>query len=141
MTSAKFEDIKITGIIMDEIGEPRNDGTPGSALYSIPFSLSETPDTEWSRLFVRNWDNPPSYTTMHRPRIARVIGATVVLNGTTIEEVEKYHKKTLQLAVSVTNQQYREMRAKEAESRVLEEAARQEHRRQVEDAANRIKFD
>ena len=99
MTNTKFEDIKITGIIMDEIGEPRNDGTPGSALYSIPFSLSQTPGREWSRLFVRNWDNPPSYTMMHRPRIARVNGATVVLNGTTIEEVEKYHKKTLQLAV------------------------------------------
>lgn len=141
MTCAKFEDIKITGIIMDEIGEPRNDGTPGSALYSIPFSLSETPDTEWSRLFVRNWDNPPSFTTMHRPRIASVYGAKVVLNRTTIEEVERYHEKTLQLAVSVTNQQHRELRAKEAESRVLEEAARQEHRRQVEDVANRIKFD
>ena len=141
MTNAKFEDIKITGIIMDEIGEPRNDGTPGSALYSIPFSLSETPDTEWSRLFVRNWDNPPSYTMMHRPRIARVNGATVVLNGTTIEEVEKYHKKTLQLAVSETNRQYKELQAKLQESRSRQEASLQEHSRHVEDIASRIKFD
>ena len=141
MTSSKFEDIRITGIIKDEISEPRNDDSPRSALYSIPFSLSGTPDTEWSRLFVRIWDNPPSFTTMHRPKIASVYGDKVVLNGTTIEEVERYHKKTLQLVVSVTNQRYRELRVKEEESRVREEAERQEHRRQVEGIVSRIKFD
>ena len=141
MTSSEFEDIRITEINTDEITEPRNDGSPGSALYSIPISLSEAPDVDWSNLFVRNWNNPPSYTTMHRPRIASVRGAEVVLNGTTIEEVEQYHMKTLQLVISVTNREYRELRAQQEESQAREEAAHQEHRRRVSDVASRIKFD
>lgn len=141
MTCSKVEDISITGIITDKISEPRNDGSRGSALYSIPFSLSQTPDTEWSRLFVRNWDNPPSFTMMHRPGIARVYGATVVLNGTTIEEVERYHKKTLQLAVSETNRQYIGLQARQQESRARQEATSQEQRMHVEEIAGRIKFD
>jgi hypothetical protein len=43
---------------------------------------------------------------MHRPGIARIQGATITLNGTTIEEVERYHRDTLQLAVAETNKQY-----------------------------------
>jgi hypothetical protein len=34
---------------------------------------------------------------MHRPNIARGTGDKVVLDGTTIEEIEKYHKETLVL--------------------------------------------
>jgi len=40
---------------------------------------------------------------MHRPGIASVEGDKVVLNGTTIEEVERYHKKTLKIAVDMAN--------------------------------------
>ena len=84
---------------------PRNDSTPGSALYRVPLKLNRTPDTRWSRLFRANWDSPPSFTTMHRPGIGSVVGDTIVLDGTTIEELERYHAKTLKLAVDVTNQQ------------------------------------
>lgn len=45
---------------------------------------------------------------MHRPGIGRVEGDRFILDGTTIEEVDKYHLETLQLAVDQTNDQYRD---------------------------------
>ena len=141
MTAVEFQDIKIIGIITDGITEPPNDGRPKSALYSIPFALSRTPDTEWSNLFVKNWDRPPDSTTMHRTGIARVCGSHIVLDGTTIEEVEQFHKKTLQLAISITNQQYRDVQARPEEMRAQKEAESQEHKQHVEEISSRIKFD
>lgn len=38
-TSTDFEDIKMTRVIVEDIAEPRNNGTRGSALYAIPFAL------------------------------------------------------------------------------------------------------
>jgi hypothetical protein len=41
-----FEDIKITRVIVEDITEPRSDGTRGCALYAIPFALSRRPPSE-----------------------------------------------------------------------------------------------
>ena len=65
---------------------------------------------------------------MHRPGIANVDGATVILDGTTIEEVERYHRDTLQLAVAETNRQYRELQRQEDQRRIRENALREQHR-------------
>ena len=135
------EPIRITGIIVDEIGRPRNDGTPGSALYAVPFRLSRTPSHAWAELFVATWDRPPSWTSMHRPGIARVSGDKVILDGTTVEEVEKVHRTTLKVVVDRVNELITEM---EDESRRIAERERQqreEHDRAVRDAASRISFD
>ena len=139
--SSRFEDIKITRVIVEEITEPRNDGSDGSALYSIPFALSVSPPSEWIQLFTENWNHPPRYTTMHRPGISSVNGATVVLSGTTIEEVERYHRDTLQLAVAETNRQYQKSRGDYEQRNIREDALREEHRKRIEDASKRIKFD
>jgi hypothetical protein len=139
--SSEFEDIKITRVIVEDITEPRNDATPGSALYSIPFALSRTPPTEWRQLFTENWNHPSSFTGMHRPGIAKTYGATVTLDGTTIEEVERYHRDTLQLSVAETNRQYRDWRRKQEQRQAREEAMRDQHRKRIEDASKRIKFD
>jgi hypothetical protein len=136
----QFDDIKITRVIIEDITEPRNDGTRGSALYSIPFALSGRPPSEWTELFIKNWNHPPRFTTMHRPGIARISGPTISLNGTTIEEVERYHRGTLQLAVEQTNKQYRDWKRRQDEQRIREKAEREEHLRRVDDAAKRIKF-
>ena len=141
MASSHFEDIRITGLITEKVTEPRNDGTEGSALYSIPFSLSQRPDAEWSRLFSQKWDSPTQATTMHRARIARVQGDTIILNGTTIEEVENTHLKTLLLAVAETNKAYKESRGQQNELRAREETTTQEHRKHVEEIAKRLRFD
>jgi hypothetical protein len=139
--SSDFEDIKITRVIVEDITKPRNDGTQGSALYSIPFALSRRPPSEWVELFPSNWNHPPRFTSMHRPGIASVFGSTVTLNGTTIEEVERYHRDTLQLAVAETNRQYGDWRREQEQRHSREEALREQHRKRIEDASKRIKFD
>ena len=141
MTDSPFEDITITRIVTEKITEPRNDGGAGSALYSIPFALSQQPDSHWATLLVENWNHPQSFTMMHRPGIASVISNTIVLNGTTIDEVDKYHRETLMAAVEKTNRDYRMWLQSQEHNRARQEAASQENRRHVEDVASNIKFD
>jgi hypothetical protein len=133
--------IKIKDIVLDEIGTPRNDGTRGSALYRVPFQLSRRPSATWAEHFVRTWDSPPSFSTMHRPRIARVEGDRVILDGTTVEEVEKYHRDTLKAVVEKVNRDVAEDEARQR--RAEEERAKQlrEHEQSARDAAKRITFD
>jgi hypothetical protein len=139
--SKTFEPISIVGVIEDQVGHPSNDGTPGSALYDVPFRLSRIPPDEWARLFVQNWDRPSRFTSMHRPGIAEVIGDTVILDGTTLDEVERYHRDTLKLALSETNKVYSEYLAREQQRQYTEKERRAEHERAVREAAKKIRFD
>jgi hypothetical protein len=133
--------LKIIGIIADQVSAPRNDGTPGSALYRIPFRLSGKPSQFWADAFVSAWNMPPQFTSMHRPGIARVIDNTIVLDGTTLDEVEKYHRNTLRLCVIEANQG-EELHRKKQERRANEAISQEtERRKQVSDAARRIRFD
>ena len=138
---AEFDEIRITRVIVEDVTEPTNDGSAGSALYAVPFALSRRPPSEWAQAFTANWDHPSRWTSMHRPGIARVSGTTVTLDGTTIEEVERYHRDTLQLVVAETNRQYREWRQKQDQRRAREQAAKEQHRAQVDDVSKRISFD
>lgn len=99
------KDIEILGIITDKVTVPKMDGSRGSALYKIPFRLNRVPSQLWKELFVRNWNSPPRYTTMHRPGIASVVDDEILLNGTTIEEVREYHRETLKLCIEKSNTQ------------------------------------
>lgn len=140
-TVAEFEPISIEGVLADEVGRPRNDGTRGSALYTVPIKLNRTPTSEWSGLFVRAWDHPPRWTSMHRPGIASVQGDRIVLEGTTIEEVRDVHRATLKLAVEIANNGIVELARKR---RLADEAAaarEQEHRDRIRKAADDLKFD
>lgn len=49
---ADIDVIEITGVVVDKITDPRNDGTEGSALYQIPFQLNTTPTIEWKQIFI-----------------------------------------------------------------------------------------
>ncbi len=134
------EPIRIVGIVVDEVGEPRNDGTRGSALYEVPFRLSRRPSSLWRELFLKSWDLPPRFTTMHRSHIASVIGDEIILNGTTIEEVRDYHRDTLVLCVEEANKLEAEYLEKERKRQAREEAARSAYRKNVEDVAGTIDF-
>lgn len=140
-SKGESDEIKITRVIVEDITQPRNDGTPGSALYSIPFALSRRPSSEWAGHFIENWNHPPQWTTSHRPGIATISGSTITLNGTTIEEVEQHHRDTLQLAVNETNRQYREWRSEQDQRLAREETLRDSHRKRVEDVSKKITFD
>lgn len=134
------ENIKILGILTDEVTVPKMDGTPGSSLYSIPFKLNKSPSSTWSKLFINNWNSPPSFTSMHRPRIASVRGDKIILNGTTIDEVQKYHRDTLVLCVEKTNEEKLQI-LKQIE---LEEKRKQktisDHYSTIEEISNDIEF-
>jgi hypothetical protein len=133
--------IKITGIVTEGITKPRMDGTRGSALYAIPFQLSRRPSSEWVELFVETWNHPPRWTTMHRPGIAKISGDRVILDGTTIEEVEQYHQETLLVVLDRVNQlmaEHEERKRREADA---EMQRKQQHEAVVNDVAKRIKFD
>ena len=138
--SIEGEDIKIIGIISNEVTLPRNDGTRGSALYRIPFRLSSKPTRIWSKLFLRNWDSPPSFTSMHRPGIARVDSDKIILNGTTIEEVKQYHRDTLILCVEKTNEEEKQIRNREEQIKRKEQEERENHYRNIDDISKDIKF-
>lgn len=133
--------LKIIGIIADQVSAPRNDRTPGSALYRVPFRLSRRPSQYWAEAFVKAWNMPPQFTSMHRPGIARVTGNTIVLDGTTLEEVEKYHRDTLRLCVSEANrveESYLKQRERRANEAIQKEVKRRE---QIADAVSRIRFE
>lgn len=130
--------IQLVGIDEAAVTSPRNDGTKGSALYTVPFILSRQPDSTWAQLMVNNWDRPPSFTTMHRPGNGRVQGDRFVLTGTTIEEVERYHLETLQLALQETNRQYEEIAARSRAEQARQEASEAEHAANVTDVLDRL---
>jgi hypothetical protein len=140
-TASEFEPIKIVGVLTDEVGEPCNDGTRGSALYSIPFKMNRVPLPEWSRLLVSTWDHPPQWTTSHRPGIAQVYGDRIVLTQTTIEEVQKTHRHTLKVVVDKVNQEIAEFVRKRRAAEQAKADQSQQHQKNVRRIAGELKFD
>ena len=134
------EDIKIVGIITNEVTLPKNYGTRGSALYSVPFRLSSKPTDTWSELFLRNWDCPPRFTSIHRPGIARVESDKIILDGTTIEEVKQYHRDTLILCVEKTNEEEKQIRRREEQLKRKKQEEIENHYRNINDISKDIRF-
>jgi hypothetical protein len=77
---------------------------------------------------------------MHRPGIAAVVGDCVILDGTTIEEVQRYHKQTLMLCVNEANKKEAEWKARVAQQQALEQQRSQAHRKTISDVASEINF-
>lgn len=134
-------DIRILELIKEEMTLPRNDGTRGCALYKIPFRLSGHPSSLWKEIFIDAWNHPSTFTSMHRPGIARVQGNKVILDGTTIEEVQKYHKKTLLAAVEKANEQEKKILEEEEQQRQRERERQDKLRNELNDMADMISFD
>lgn len=138
--SSILTEVKIKGILVDEIGEPLNDGTPGSALYRVPFELNKRPDNLWSELFRQTWDRPPQFTMRHRPGIGYVSGNKIILERTTIEEVKEIHKDTLKLVVETVNKQHAEIMLKEKLRKEREEQERIRHQNNIRNIVDDIEF-
>jgi TIR domain len=135
------ESIRIIGVDEDGVTQPRNDGTAGSGLYKVPLRLNRKPSITWMRLLPAVWDHPPEFTTMHRPGIASVSGDRIILDGTTMEEVERYHAATLRKVIPEVNRKVAEQEAAEREKRNQADDDRRAHDESVREAAKRIKFD
>lgn len=141
MTNESFEPIEIVGVDIDGVGRPRNDGTRGGGLYCVPIKLSRQPPREWAAAFSRAWDRPPHFSTMHRPGIASISGDTVVLDGTTIEEVRDFHARTLSLVVAELNraQAQHDANAEANAKHAAEE--RSVHEATIREVADGIRFE
>ena len=135
------EPIRALGVIVDEVTEPRLDGTPGSALYVVPFQLNRVPSSLWSEFFLQTWDRPPCYSSMHRPGIATVQGAKVFLDGTTIEEVKKYHRDTLILCVNNANMKENESLERKHREQEMRRQKIEAHAKEVKNTAKNVSFD
>jgi hypothetical protein len=136
-----FEPIEIVGVVKEGVGKPRNDGTRGSGLYRIPLRLSRRPSSTWADLFRQTWDRPPLSTTMHRPGIGAVEGDTIVLDGTTMDELERYHLRTLRLVLEQVNRNTADIERRQAEEKARQERLEREHDRDVDAVASRLRFD
>ena len=134
------EQIKIKGILVDEVSEPDFDGTRGSALYKIPFELNKEPDYIWCELFREIWDRPPKFTQMHRPGIGYVSGNKIILDRTTIKEVRDYHRDTLLSVINEVNRRYSILKDKEKKEQQQQNKKREDHYRDIKDISNDIDF-
>jgi hypothetical protein len=136
-----FEPIEIVGVDTPKVGKPRNDGTRSSGLYRVPIKLSRRPPREWAAALPDAWDHPPEFTTMHRPGIASVSGDTIVLDGTTVEEVRDYHARTLGLVVARLNEAQAQHDVKAQVDARREAAERSSHDENVRTVADDIRFE
>ncbi len=134
------EPVRLVGVDTEQVGRPRNDGRRGSGLYRIPLLLNRVPPTVWSENFADAWNSPPAWTSMHRPGIASVQGDRIVLDGSTIDELERYHLQTLKLVVQQLNKRTKQHLRTEREHAEAAEAAAAEHERQVRETAQRLRF-
>ena len=78
---------------------------------------------------------------MHRPGIARVEGDRIILDGTTVEEVEKVHRETLKLVIDEVNRDVANYEAKQKQAEEQRAEQLRQHRESAEEAAKRITFD
>jgi hypothetical protein len=136
-----LQPVKMRGVDLNGVTTPRNDGTGGIALYRVPITLEPAPDYQWSELFVHHFNEPRSYTSMHRPGIASVVGDRIILDGTTMEELERYHLATLKLAVAAANADRKHAAELEAVARKRAQEAAEAHRTTNADIASRLRFD
>jgi hypothetical protein len=78
---------------------------------------------------------------MHRPGIASVAGDAIILDGTTMEELERYHIDTLRLVLDKVNQDVAAHETSEHAKAERAEQQRSRHADNVREVAQRLKFD
>ena len=78
---------------------------------------------------------------MHRPGILSVQGDRLVLDGTTIEEIASTHRQTLELVLDQVNREIATAEEQQRQQHLQEQKCKDEHRRNVEEAAKRLRFD
>jgi hypothetical protein len=136
----EHEAIKMLGVIKEKVTVPKGDGSSGSALYSIPIELSQVPTQDWIDAFKATWDNPPSFTSMHRPGIVRIHAHVLWLDGTTLEELKKVHMETLKLCINKANETVPRIEEKRQNAKDQEEERIRQHRQHVNQLADEIDF-
>jgi hypothetical protein len=140
MTASAYVPFEITGIKTSLVGTPANDGSPGSALYVVPLSLSQPLSAVEQEAMVEVWDSPPSFSTMHRPGTARCYSTEFVLSSTTVEEVRDHHAKTLRSVVERVNALSEEQHRRDANDEAQRKFEADAHVQNVERIAKETRF-
>lgn len=135
-----LEPLTLKGVITEEVGSPRNDGSAGSALYEVPIRLNRMPDEIEKQLITTTWDHPPQFTSMHRPGILEIVGDKLILGRTTIDEVKDVHASTLSLVIDSVNAQAAQYRQEVIDAEAVQQEHLDRHRQHVSDMASRIEF-
>jgi hypothetical protein len=78
---------------------------------------------------------------MHRPGIASVVGDEIVLDGTTVEEVERYHAETLRHVIPAVNKEVADIERKERQRAEARRREQEAHAARVTEASKKIKFE
>jgi hypothetical protein len=136
MKVENYEPIRITGLIVDRVTDPQSGGN----LYEIPLQLSRTPDPDWVRHFLLAWDRAECVASSHRPGM-EVGSDSIILDGTTIDELEQFHLQALKLAADEANRLASEDKGKLRQAASVEEQKKIEHREHVAAVAKRLRFD
>jgi hypothetical protein len=135
MMSEDYVPIRITSVIVEQVGDP----SPGATHYEIPLQLSRPPEPEWVIYLLRAWDGQQHVAPTSRPGIE--VGADrIILDGTTIDDLEQYHMQPLERAIGEANQLASEVRGKSQQKASAEEVKRLIHREHVAAVAKRLKF-
>ncbi len=129
--SVAGEPIRIVGLVAEGVGTPRRDCTTGSELYIVPLRLNREPSALWTEQFLHYWEHPPRSTSKHRRGIASVQGDSIVLDGTTLDELQHYHLATLRLAIECANSEEQRIEEERRREEAQHAALADEHRRRI----------
>ncbi len=128
-----MKEIKLVGIDVEGVTEPRDDGTQGSALYEVPIILSETPSQEWTAFFEQAYG---------LPRNASVVNNRIVVKRATIEQVARDDEKArLVAAVKQANEQAQEYWTQREKDKEQQRQGSLEFRKHIAEVSDKIKFD
>ena len=70
-----------------------------------------------------------------------MIDSKIILNGTTIEEVQQYHKETLLLCVKVANEEEAKILGRKRQKEEQQRQRSERHKEVVRDIADDLDFD
>ena len=93
------------------------------------------------RAFHRDLESSPQLFDDAPAAHCAILGDRLILEGTTVDEIEKYHQDTLKLVLETVNRDIAELEAKLRREQEKRDEQLRQHRQTVEEAAKRIRFD
>ena len=131
----KGEPVRLTGVVLEAMHGPGDASLDGP--YDIPFQLSCVTSPEWEQEFLKAWDR---LTGNGLSVMASVGSDRIVLNGTTIDDVERDLMGVLKRAVAEANRATAEATQKLRQRAKLEEQKRIERFRHIKEVVERLNF-
>ena len=129
------EPIRVTGIAVEAMRDTSRQSVDGP--YDIPFRLSREASPQWEQEFLKAWDK---LSTKSQAVTASVGADQIILNATTIDDVERFYLGALKLAVAEANRAILEEQEKLRHRAELEAQKKQERRHHLMAVIERLNF-